>query len=266
MERTSRLFLAVFSILFLVACVVSVGPLSNEPINPTPPTPVPAAATATKAPQAAPTQPLQPANTATLKPNITPQVTLKNISPVPTHEAAKVITAFAEKYLGLNITVTKSTGVAGEILLPPIVKDTVSASVKMAGQVAAGTYKTAKDQVGFTQVSVGKGTVTGDLNGDISGASLGAYSLIIPAQTFNSSMQALAVLRQSFPGLNAANLSEMSTQGGGYAFESTFNRQGVEWKSKQVTMVACRIVAGINKLGTDTFAWVVIANGEFVTK
>jgi hypothetical protein len=195
----------------------------------------------------------------------TPLATAKTTGAVSVYDAAKVISTFSAQALGVTVTVPRVDGVMGEVRLPQTASTSVNKAASLAGFVTAGTVTSDKGLSGVSQVALGRGKVSGDMNLDISSASLGAVSLISKAQAPAASMQALALVRQTFPALGAVTLSEISSAGGMYVFEGSLNKMGPDWKSRQTTMLSARILAGAGKMGADVIVWAMVANGELST-
>jgi hypothetical protein len=175
----------------------------------------------------------------------------------------QMITTFATQYLGTSVNVTRAGGATGNVNVPSTQQAQVEASVKVAGQAAFGVI-TLKDSPGVAQVAVGSGAISGDLNADISGASLGAYSVTSRTAPTNATA-ALQLIRDYYPALKNVALAQKSATQTAYTFAATITHQGVDWQTKKVVVVNESIVAGTTRTGPTTLVWVVIGNGTYAT-
>ncbi len=191
-----------------------------------------------------------------------PPVTVAKGSPISGYDATQMITTFAQQCLGAQVSVTRAGGVKGNVSVPSVQQAQVDAAVSLAGDTALGLITSGGAQ-GGAEVAVGSGTISGDLNADISGASFGAYSLVVRAPAPADANASLALVRQYFPALAKANLQPQPSEQSTFVFYATTTHQGVDWKSKQATVVAEAIAAGTNRQGPATIIWVVVGNGTF---
>ena len=193
-----------------------------------------------------------------------PPVTVANVTPVSQYDAAQMIIVFAVQYLGTSVSVTRSGGAGGSVTVPSTQQAEVSAVVKLAGQTAVGVIASGS-QPGGAEVAVGSGSITGDLNADISGASLGAFSLLSKSAPPADANAALALIRSTYPALANVSLQPQTSAQGGYVFYATTTHKGTDWKTKQVTMVSEAVVAGTTKQGNAAIVWAVVGNGTYAT-
>ncbi len=193
-----------------------------------------------------------------------PPVTVSNVSPVTKYDSSQMISTFATQYLGTSVDVSRAAGGKGNVSLPSTQQGQIDAAVTLAGQIAAGTI-TASSSQGAAEVAVGSGSISGDLNADMSGASLGAYSMVVRSAPPTTADAALALVRQQYPALAKITLQQQTSAQGAFVFYATTSHPGVDWKSKQVTTVAEGIMAGMTREGPATAIWVVIGNGTFAT-
>jgi hypothetical protein len=176
-----------------------------------------------------------------------------------------MITAFAQQYLGFQPTVTRAGGVGGSVTLPAGAAEEVNANIALAGQVAAGMI-TANGNPGAAEVAVGSGTISGDLQADISGASQGAYSLLLMSTGMPpDEATALNLIYANFPALaNVGLQAETSAQG--YLFRAVTTHEGIDWQSKQLTLITEVVLAGVSGQGRSAIVWAVVANGTFAAQ
>lgn len=178
------------------------------------------------------------------------------------YDAAQMLTTFAQSYLGITPAVVRAQGTSGDLILPPQISEKVNGTVALAGQVSAGMI-TVGNQRGAAQVAVGGGTISGDLEADISNAAVGAYSLPLPGvATPSDASAALALLTSTYPGLAAFDL-QSEAGGQGYVFRAVTTTPGIDLQTKQATMVAQVVVAGVSGQGRAAVVWVVVGNGTF---
>lgn len=186
----------------------------------------------------------------------------EQLAPIADYDAAQMLTTFAQEYLGIQPTVVRAQGTSGDIALPPQVSQQVNGSVALAGQVSAGTI-TVGNYHGAAQVAVGGGSISGDLQADISNAALGAYSLLMPGvATPTDTGAALTLLTSTYPGLVGIDL-QPETGGQGYVFRAVTTVPGIDLQTKQATAVTQVVVAGVSGQGRAALVWVVVGNGTF---
>jgi hypothetical protein len=219
-----------------------------------------------------------PASVPTLQPQGTPPIslptaartispppaTVTNVTRIPQYDAAQMITSFATQYLGTSVTVVRAGGATGNVNVPSVQQAQVNAGVSVAGQSSVGVI-TLKDAPGVAQVAVGSGTISGDLSADISGASLGAYSVTSKSTSPTSASAALQLIRSTYPSLANINLAQKSATQTAYVFAATITHQGVDWQTKKAVVVNESIVAGTTRTGPSTFVWVIVGNGTYAT-
>lgn len=186
----------------------------------------------------------------------------EQLTAIPDYDAAQMLTTFAQSYLGLQPTVVRASGTSGDVTLPPQIAQQVNGTVALAGQVSAGliTVGTAK---GAAQVAVGSGTISGDLQADISNGALGAYSLVMPGVAIPADANAaLALLTSTYPGLAGLDL-QLQSGSQGYVFRAVTTIPGVDLQTKQATVVTQVVVAGVSGQGRAAMVWAVVGNGTF---
>lgn len=178
------------------------------------------------------------------------------------YDAAQMLTTFAQSYLGITPTVARAQETSGDLILPPQISEKVNGTVALAGQMSAGMI-TVGNQRGAAQVAVGGGTISGDLEADISNAAVGAYSLLLPGVANPSDAgAAVALITSTYPGLAAYDLQpEAGAQG--YVFRAVTTTPGVDLQTKEATVVAQVVVAGVSGQGRAAVVWVVVGNGAF---
>lgn len=187
---------------------------------------------------------------------------LEQLAPIPAYDAEQMLITFGQTYLGIQPMVLRAGGASGDVTLPPQVNQQVNGSVALAGQMSAGVI-TVGSYRGAAQVAVGGGSISGDLEADISNAALGAYSLLMPGVAMPTDAgAALALLTSTYPGLAAVDL-QPETGGQGYLFRAVTTTPAVDWQTQEATMVAQVVVAGVSGQGRAAVVWVVVGNGTF---
>ena len=205
--------------------------------------------------------PAIPAGLPTGLPALTPAVTVGAVTRVAEYAAADAIRAFAQQHLGLSVVAGRSTGATGAVTVPAAVQDEIDAAAALAGQVSVGAI-TAGSARGAAEVAVGSGSISGDLEADISAASLGAYSLVVATPAPLSNSAALDLIRSTYPGLADIDLVQTTGSGAGYVFAATTITEGMDPKTRTVTAVMQKVMAGVTGQGRATVVWAVVANGD----
>jgi hypothetical protein len=206
----------------------------------------------------------RPIPRAALPTGTTHPTTIAGGAPIDQYDAAQMIESFASMYLGLNVHVSHAAGTNGNVAIPTTAQADVDEAVELAGQAAAGEISLGSAR-GAAQVAIGSGSVSGDIDADISGASEGAFSLLMRSLPPNSTDTALALIRATYPALAAVALEPQSSSQAGFVFYATTTHQGVDWKTHEVTTVAEAVLAGTTKQGRATVVWAVVGNGTFAT-
>jgi hypothetical protein len=205
--------------------------------------------------------PFIPAGLPVGLPSLTPAVTVSAVTRGAEYAAADAIRAFAQQHLGLIVVVGQATGATGAVTVPATVQDEIDAAAALAGQVSVGVI-TAGNARGAAEVAVGSGSISGDLEADISAASLGAYSLVVATPDPRSNSAALDLIRSTYPGLIDIELTQTTGSGAGYVFAATTMTEGVDPKTRTVTAVLQQVMAGVIGQGRATVVWAVVANGD----
>lgn len=208
--------------------------------------------------------PVQPgAPPAITPPPITPPpATIVPGEKISSEEAVEIITTFAQEYLGAAVTVRRAAGTSGTVNVPEAQQSDLDAAVSVAGETVAGVIELG-GAMGGAQVSLGSGDVSGDVDAEISSASLGAYSVIANAPAPADADAALGMIYQYYPALAALSLELQSSEQGGYIFYATTTHTAVDPQTRQTITVAEAVVAGTTAQGSVTVVWAVVGNGAF---
>ena len=197
-------------------------------------------------------------------------VTRDRPTPIPSYDAAAMIGTFAAEELGVTVGVTRAGGVDGDITLPPTFPTTVpislpseiEATIALAGQVSVGTISLYENR-GAAEVAVGAGSISGDLEADITAASLGSYALLLPQSSLPAdAATAQQLLVALYPALGAVTLEPIDAEQG-YLFKAVTSSQSVDPKTMTVTTSAKVIIAGVNGQEQGSVAWSIVGNGDF---
>lgn len=181
---------------------------------------------------------------------------------IPSYDAKAMISEFAAIHLGVEPGVARALGVSGDLMLPPTVQNEVEAAVALAGQASVGTISLYENR-GIAEVAVGTGTISGDLEADITAASLGSYALRLPQTALPAdSAAAQTLLVALYPALADATLEPVSTEQG-QLFKATTTTQQFDPETMAIVTTTKVILTGVNGKDAATVAWVVVGNGDF---
>ena len=170
----------------------------------------------------------------TVKGTVTPIATLS------VADASEAITTYASKVLGITVTVKKAGGVSYDVTRNLTQTTSGGAALNSVAKLAAKTYGATLSN-GAAALSYGKGTISGDVNVDVQGASLGVYTLTATTSGTLNADSALALAKQTFPGLADRNYAQ-KTISKGYAWYVKGSVSGLDPKTKKVTTLAEAIV------------------------
>jgi hypothetical protein len=167
---------------------------------------------------------------------LTPKGTVTPVATLSPAEASEAITTYASKVLGLTITVKKAGGLSYEVtknLTQTSSSSTAQSAVaKLAVKTYGGTFGN-----GAAALSYGKGTISGDVNVDVQGASLGVYTIAATSSGSLNADLALALARQTFPGIADRNYAP-KTVSKGYAWYAKGSVKGMDPATKKATVLA----------------------------
>ncbi len=265
---------------------VTQGPATGRSTPLPPPatfTPVPAPDTATPAPPVEPAEPpappAQPAATTPPQPTPTPKPAAFSVNtPVPTsppvaenlptdYDAGQAVRQYAGAALGIEVEVLAAGGREGQVTLPPSAQAEVDAAVRLAGVTYAALLRE-----GAASVSLGAGSISGDLSADIQDASLGAFSLLRDGRLPANPDEALNLVRSTFPGVSHLTFTRQEASAGagplagggaqGYVFSAHTEQSEVDVKSGQAKVVAVGALAGVTPAGVNRVnVFVVLGKG-----
>jgi hypothetical protein len=181
-------------------------------------------------------------------------------TPESQDEARAAIQTYAQDVLGIEIQVVIAVGRVQELNLPLETEDDVNAALALSGVTYFGGWED-----GLAALALGEGSATGDYVTDIQDGSVGAFSLRLNQALPQDAEAALALVRETFPGLAGLEFfSEGSDQG--FAF-STAQAQDWQIMGDQVTLSGLIASAGVlpGRRPTNCVVWVVLASGALTT-
>jgi len=187
-----------------------------------------------------------------------PPVTVQVGTKVAEYDAAMAIQSYAQQTLGTQVEVKRAGGRTGSITLPQVAQEDVNAAASLAGV----TYAAALAD-GFASVSLGDGTISGDLTADIETASLGAFVLSRTGQMPADETAALALLQQTYPGVTGLGYTAKRAEGGGWTFQAASTEQQVDLGGGKVAVVGQAVIGGVSRglRQGRLLVWVVVGRG-----
>jgi hypothetical protein len=146
-------------------------------------------------------------------------VQVKVTATLPANEAAAALTSYASSVLGTTVTVTKAGGLTADVTKNMTQTqqgaDAQVSALKLATKSYGGVLSN-----GAAALSYGTGTVSGDINIDVQGASFGVYSLIVQTGASVDAASALSLAQRTFPNLAGMTYATY-TVSKGYAWYAT---------------------------------------------
>ncbi|MBI3240897.1 MAG: hypothetical protein HYZ49_01195 [Chloroflexi bacterium] len=169
-----------------------------------------------------------------IKATVTPPAT------VSSGDASKAITSYASTVLGINVTVKKAGGLTGDV--NKLLTQTTSggAAQSATAKLAVKSYGAVLSN-GAASLSYGSGTISGDVNVDVQGSSLGVYSLAVSNTGTLNADSALTLAKNTFPGI-ADRKYTAYTVTKGYAWYFKGTASGLDPKTKKVVTLAEAII------------------------
>jgi len=159
------------------------------------------------------------------------------------------------------VDVVRAGGARGKITLPPSAQRDVQAGASIAGSTYFGVFSD-----GAASVSLGQGAISGDLMLDVQSASLGAFSLLREGAMPADQNAALALVKQTYPGITDLDYVAIGTEQG-FAFTATSNQQGLDWETRQATAIAQVVQVGVMPGGRDQVTvYAVVGKGTFAAQ
>jgi hypothetical protein len=184
-------------------------------------------------------------------------VTVELGEQVAEYDASEAIRSYASTVLGINVTVKSASGQAGTITLPIEAQESVDAAVTLAGATYYGILEDA-----LASVSLGDGEISGNLTADIESASLGVFVLTQQGTLPASADEALARIKDAFPGIANLDYVARPQQGRGYSFQGMTTTKGLDPSGKIVAVGQSALVAVTPALRQGrVLVWAVVANG-----
>lgn len=194
--------------------------------------------------------------TMTAFPRSVPPVTVQSVTRVAEYDAAQAITTYARDVLGLSVQVLQAGGARGKLTLPPFAEQSVRAAASLAGVTYFGRLEN-----GEASVSLGQGSVSGDMTLDIQSASLGAFSLARREGMPDGEGAALDLIKQTFPGIAGLEYAPFEAEQG-YAFVAASSHEGIDWQTRQASVIFQGVLVGVMPLGrAQTAVYAIVGSG-----
>lgn len=205
------------------------------------------------------------------------------------YEAEEAIERYAKEMLGIEIAFVTSVSQVGEISMPTTAEASVDAVVDMAGVTYAAVL-----QNGAASLSLGQGTISGDLEADIQSASLGVYILLIDGEGPANEDEALSLIKATYPGIAYlpyalkevsradTSLDSMPANNGGnetrrpsiknqgdaktYTFIATSRENEIDVRSGEARMFSSGILVGAGAKGPGkVMVFAVVGKGDLAS-
>jgi hypothetical protein len=180
---------------------------------------------------------------------------------LPADEAQAALESYAGQVLGISVEVIAAGGLTGEITRTLNQTDESTSAQIFVSTVAGNTYAGVLRN-GAASVSYGAGTLTGEIQIDVQGASLGVYSLIVTG-TVADADAALALAQQTFPAL--ANYSYVSyATSTGYAWYAySTSVPSIDPATRTVTTTAQAVILFVQPGGRSVSVTATVGRGEY---
>jgi hypothetical protein len=167
-------------------------------------------------------------------------VKVKVTSTLPANEAAAALTSYASSVLGTSVNVTKAGGLTADVTKSLTQTqqsaDAQASALKLATKSYGGILSN-----GAAALSYGTGTVSGDINIDVQGASLGVYSLVVQTNTALDAANALSLAQRTFPNLAGMTYATY-TVSKGYAWYATSYVSAIDPATHKVVTLAEAVI------------------------
>lgn len=192
--------------------------------------------------------------------NLSGTPTVVPSTPVGSYEAADAIKTYANDVLGLTITNVIAGGVSGEISLPVVTQEGVDAAIELAGTTYLGFWSE-----GLASVSLGVGTISGDMISDLQDASLGLFSIRRDVQPPQTAAEALRLIEETYPALAGLPWKEEPVATG-FGF-SAGRTESLNFTGARINLTGTVVSAGVNPgaVPNRAFVWTAVAAGQLAT-
>ncbi len=159
---------------------------------------------------------------------------------LPANQAAAALASYASSVLGTTVSVTKAGGLTADITKSLTQTqesaDAQTSAIKLATESYGGLLAN-----GVAALSYGTGAVSGDINIDVQGTSLGVYSLALTTSTPLDALGALSLAQKTFPNLAGFAYTTYPVSKG-YAWYTTSSVSAIDPKSHKVVMIAETVI------------------------
>ncbi len=180
--------------------------------------------------------------------------------------ATTAITDYASSVLGIKVTVKQAGGLTGQVTRTISQTPKGGTAQQAVVKLAVITYGATLSN-GAASLSYGTGTVTGNVQVDVQGSSLGVYSLLTTSTSTSTldSSAALSLAKKTFPNLaNFPYTAQTVTKG--YAWYAKGSVTGYDTSLKKFVTLAEAVILyvlpGTNGKATVTAT---VGRGDFAT-
>ncbi|MBN2147957.1 MAG: hypothetical protein JW726_11235 [Anaerolineales bacterium] len=182
-------------------------------------------------------------------------------TPAAQAEAQQAIQDYARDVLGIEVQILIGTGLIQDLSLPLLVEEGANDAIALSGVTYFGVWDD-----GIASLSMGEGSVSGDTNADLQEGSLGIFSLRMSQAMPEDANAALALIKQTYPGLVALDFYPDAVENEAFAF-STSKAQDYSIRDGQATLSGTLITAGVSPARRPNMimVWVVVASGALAT-
>ncbi len=217
-----------------------------------------AGAAATKAAATARAAATKAGTASAIKASVTPPAAIGS------GDAATAITSYASSVLGIGVTVIKAGGLTGDITRSLSQTSQSTSAQNAVAALAVKTYGAILSN-GAASLSYGSGTISGDVNVDVQGASLGVYSLVVSSTGTLNAGSALALAKATFPGVSGLSYTPY-TVSKGFAWYAKGTASGLDPKTRKVvTLVETAIYYVLPGSAGKATVTATVGRGDFAT-
>jgi hypothetical protein len=184
---------------------------------------------------------------------------------LPANQAMAALTSYAAQVLGTAVTVTKASGVSAGVTANLAQVDSSAAAQAAVLKLATTSYGGILSS-GAATLSYGTGTLSGNINLDVQGASLGVYSLVVTTKANLTATDALALAKATFPYLAGFDYAVYPVSSG-FAWYAAEAASAIDPQAHQVvtmpeTVILYVLPASSGKVATVTAT---VGRGDFAT-
>lgn len=168
------------------------------------------------------------------------KLTLTPFATTGSAAAKTAITDYASSVLGIGVTVRYAGGLTGDVTRTITQTPKGSTAQAYTAKLAVISYGATLSN-GAAALSYGSGTVTGSVQVDVQGSSLGVYSLLKTYSGTLTATSALTLAKQTFPALASFPYASQVVSKG-YAWYGRTTVTGYDVKTKKFTSMAETVI------------------------